>query len=196
MNNPALENFARVVFIHQIEEGKPLDVTKDHVRIDSLIQWAEKEALIEIDVAGYKYKLTDKGLRLYQAQLDEAQDIIRRYDIFGDVDVDSSGKARFDTGLGADLRVPIWEMDGVDPFRARLLLGLNDEEWKNIDWEETVLEEGWYDEVFAPIEGAPAVEAVGVERLKQIIEQGKTALRTDPAFSAFPVNPSNSDSWR
>ena len=40
--------------------------------------------------------------------MDEAQDLIKRFDIFGDVDVDSQGTARFDTGLGRDLRVPIY----------------------------------------------------------------------------------------
>lgn len=180
-----MEQYARMLFIHQIHEGKPLDVTQDHPELEKLIKWAEKEELIEVDVKGYRYKLTKKGEQLYEEQLSEAQDLIRRYDIYADVDVDQNGKARFDSGLGDDLRVPVYELNGIDPFRARFLLGLNDEEWKELDWTSHILDEKWYDSVFHTIETAPGLEDVGEERLRSIIEQGKEILRHDPATTYF-----------
>lgn len=183
-----MENFARMFFLHQIAEGKPLDVIADHPEIQSLIEWAEKEELIEVDVKGACYKLTEKGRELQQSQIAEAQDLIRRYDIYGDVDMDSAGKARFDTGLGYDFRVPIWEMEGIDPFRARLLLGMNDGEWKDADWPALALNESFYDETFAPIEAAAATADVGEEKLRAIMEQAKRILRDDPTLSALSEN--------
>jgi hypothetical protein len=180
-----MEPFARMLFIHQIHEGAPIDVTKEHPEVQTLIDWGEQNGYIEIDVKQYRYALTPKGRALYEQQLAEAQNIIRRYDIYGDVDVDASGKARFDTGLGADLRVAVWELEGIDPFRARFLLGLNDEEWsKDPDWTKLAFDERWYDEVFSPIEQAPAVQDVGADKLRAIIDEGKVFLRSDPAFDA------------
>ncbi len=176
-----MRQYARMFFLHQILDGKPLDVTVDHLELQPLIDWAEKDGLIEIDVKRAAYKLTEKGKRLQQQQLDEAQDLIRRYDIYGDVDVDSSGTVRFDTGLGRDLRVPVFEIAGVDPFRSRFLLGLNDGEWKESDWPQLATKESWYDEVFAPIESAPSVEEIGEPQLQLIMEQGKKAIRLDGA---------------
>ncbi len=176
-----MQQYARMFFLHQILDGKPLDVTVDHLDLQPLIDWAEKEAFIEIDVKRAAYKLTEKGKRLQQKQLDEAQDLIRRYDIYGDVDVDSSGTVRFDTGLGRDVRVPVFELEGVDPFRSRFLLGLNDGEWKDSDWPTLATNESWYDEVFSPIESAPSIEEIGETQLRGIIEQGKKAIRLDRA---------------
>jgi hypothetical protein len=103
--------------------------------------------------------------------------LIRRYDIFCDVNVDSSGIARFDTGVGKDLRVPVYEMEGLDPFRARFLLGINDGEWDNlVNWQDLLKDRKWYDQVFLPIERAPSVEEVGEDKLRSIIDQAKGVL--------------------
>jgi hypothetical protein len=177
-----MEEFSRLVFIHQIGEGKPLDPTVDHPALQELIEWAEKEQLIEIDVKGVRYKLTAKGKQLHEKQLDEAQVLIRKYDIFGDVDVDASGTAHFDSKLGNDLRVPIFELEDLDPFRARLLIGLNDGEWNDEDLENIATNIDFYDEVFAPIESAPTVEDFGKARLISVIDQGKAKQRAEGTF--------------
>jgi hypothetical protein len=178
-NDSKLMQFARLVFLHQIAEGFPLEVTVDHPEIQPLIEWAERESLIEIDVKRTAYKLTEKGRRAHGEQLSEAQELIRRYDIFSDVDADSSGSVHFDTGLGRDLRVPVFEMEGVDPFRARLLIGLNDGEFRDSNWSENALKESWYNEVFESVEKAPPVAEIGEDKLRNIIEQGKKVLRSE-----------------
>lgn len=175
--------FARQLFIQLIAEGKPIDVTHDVPELQSLIQWGEREQLIEIDVQKASYKLTSKGVALHQAQLKEAEDLIRRYDIFGDVDVDSSGTAFFDTGLGKDLRVPVFEVEGVDPFRARFLVGLNDGEFNDEDLAQVAFDMNWYDKVFKPIEMAPTAEDIGQSRLMSVVDQGKAKLRAEGASS-------------
>lgn len=174
----SIKEFARVMFIHQIAVGYQIDVTKEIPELIDIIAAAEKDQLIEIDVQKAAYKLTAEGRRLHDSFIAEAQDLIRRFDIYGDVDIDSNGNARFDTGLGKDLRVPVFEVEGVNPFRARFLVGLSDGEWDKLsDWPQRVLNTDWYQEIFNSVEVAPSVEDIGQLRLKQVIDQGKAAMR-------------------
>jgi uncharacterized protein YjhX (UPF0386 family) len=175
-----IEDLSRVMFLHQIAIGAVIDVTKDHPELEEVIAYAEREGLIEIDVNKAAYKLTDKGKRMHDSFIAEAQDLIRRFDIYGDVNLDGSGEAHFDSGLGRDLRVPAFEMEGVDPFRARFLLGLNDGEWDQLsNWAEVFRQESWYQEIFAPIERAPSVEEIGHEQLSRIMKHAKAVLRQE-----------------
>jgi len=173
-----VEEFSRVMFLHQIAIGTMIDVTKDNGDLVDVIAYSEGENLIEIDVKKAAYKLSEKGKRMHDSYIAEAQDLIKRFDIYGDVDVDASGTAHFDTNLGRDLRVAAFEIEGVDPFRARFLLGLNDGEWDKLDnWTEVFQDPAWYSQIFAPIEQAPSVEEIGESKLRRIIEQAKAALR-------------------
>jgi hypothetical protein len=173
-----MHDYALIMLMHQISIGAQIDVTKENPEIASELSECEKNLWLEIDVKTASYKLTQAGYSQLKRHLDEAQDLIKRYDIFCDVDLDSQGCARFDTGLGKDLRVAVWESEQVDPFRARFILGLNDGEWNNLsNWMEVVHDKSWYDSIFRPIEAAASVSQIGAERLQKIIEQGKEALR-------------------
>jgi hypothetical protein len=174
-----IEDLSRVMFLHQISIGFAIDVTKDYPELMEVIAWAEKNELIEIDVKKAAYKLTAKGKRLHDSYIEEAQDLIKRFDIYGNVDGDNSGYY-FDTGLGRDLRVPAFEMEGVDPFRARFLLGINDGEWDMLsNWSEVFRQQSWYDQVFAPIEQAPSIEEIGREKMAAIMTSAKAILRQE-----------------
>ncbi|MBP9090341.1 hypothetical protein KBI23_04875 [bacterium] len=173
-----VEEFGRVMFLHQIAVGTIIDVTKDNGDLVDVIAYGERENLIEIDVKKAAYKLSEKGKRMHDSYIAEAQDLIKRFDIYGDVDVDSAGTAHFDTNLGRDLRVAAFEAEGVDPFRARFLLGLNDGEWDKLDnWTEVFQDPTWYGQIFAPVEQAASVEEIGESNLRRIIEQAKATLR-------------------
>jgi hypothetical protein len=175
----SMKDLAYLMFLHQIATGAQIDVTKEFIELQDLIARAEREGLVDIDVKKAAYKLTEKGKRTHQSYLEEAQDLIRRYDIFGDADVDSAGDARFDTGLGRDLRVAIYEMEGINPYRARFLLGLNDGEWDGMEnWMEVLEDENWYRQIFQPIDTAPSLDDIGRTQLQSIFNQGKSRLRS------------------
>lgn len=173
-----MEDLARLVFLHQLAIGSVVDVTKENLDLTDVIEWAEDENLIEIDVDKAVYKLTAKGIRMHDSYIEEAQSLIERFDIFSDVDIDEKNEIHFDTALGADLRVPVYELEGIDPYRARFLLGLNDGEWDNLDnWTSQILNEKWYREIFDAIDKSPSVEDIGEGIIKKILEQGKAAIR-------------------
>ena len=174
-----VRDLSRVMFLHQIAIGYAIDVTKEYAELLEVIAWAEASELIEIDVQKAAYKLTAKGKRMHDSYIEEAQELIKRFDIYCNVDSDNSG-IYFDTGLGRDLRVPAMEMEGVDPFRARFLLGINDGEWDNLsNWSEVFDQEAWYRQVFAPIEQAPSVENIGADKMAEIITRAKSILRQE-----------------
>ncbi|MBS1989611.1 MAG: hypothetical protein JSS83_03785 [Cyanobacteria bacterium SZAS LIN-3] len=174
-----IRDLSRVMFLHQIAIGYAIDVTKEFPELAECIAWAEANELIEIDVKKVAYKLTAKGKRIHDSYIEEAQDLIKRFDIYGNVDIDNSG-IYFDTGLGRDLRVPAFEMEGVDPFRARFLLGINDGEWDNLsNWPEVFNQESWYRQVFAPVEQAPSLEEIGEGKMSEIMTRAKAILRQE-----------------
>jgi hypothetical protein len=178
-----MEDLARLVFLHQLAIGSLVDVTKENLDLTDIIKWAEDENLIEIDVDKAVYKLTAKGIRMHDSYIEEAQSLIERFDIFADVDIDAKNEIHFDTALGADLRVPVYELEGIDPYRARFLLGLNDGEWDNLDnWTSQILNEKWYREIFDSIDKSPSVEDIGEDVIKNILEQGKVAIRKSRSF--------------
>jgi len=127
--------------------------------------------------------VTAAGKKTHDKWMSEAQDLIRRFDILADVDVDASGKARFDTSLGDDYRVAAYEISNINPYRARLLLGLNDGEWNDIhDWESLATDRNWYQKQFEPIDKAVSADEIGKERLESVIRQAKDQLRHDSVF--------------
>lgn len=175
-----IKTFARIMFLRMIAVGPPIDVTKEYPELADSIAYAESQNLIEIDVKKAVYSLSAQGHRIHKGYIAEALDLIKRFDIYSDVDVDASGVARFDTGLGKDLRIPAFELEGIDPFRARFLLGLNDGEWDQLsNWFELYQDPNWYARIFKPVEQAPSVEEIGRECLLHIIDQGKAALRQE-----------------
>lgn len=176
----SVEELSRLMFLHQIAVGKLIDVTKELAELHDLIKWAESEGLIEIDVEKVAYKLTEKGKRRHDSYIEEAQNLIVRYDIFADVDIDSSGNIFFDSGHGKDLRVPIYELEGIDPYRARFVLGLNDGEWDKLDdWAELCTSEDFYREIFAPIDAAPSIEYMTEPMMTKVLERGKAKMRDE-----------------
>lgn len=174
----SVDELARLMFLHQIAAGKLIDVTKELAELSDTIAWAEAESLIAIDVQKAAYTLTEKGKRRHDSFMEEAQNLIIRYDIYSDVDVTADGKIYFDTNLGKDLRIPIYEIEGIDPYRARFILGLNDGEWNNLDdWTTLSHSESWYREIFEPIDNAPSVDDIGKAQLERVLEAGKEKLR-------------------
>lgn len=174
-----LAEFQRMLLVHQVGVGKQkLDVAEPPVALVDLIAELEREGLIEVVAGDIGYHLSQEGHQRHVKWMDQAQELIRAYDIYGDVDEDADGTLRFDTGLGKDLRVPAYEDDKVDPFFARVLLGLNDGEWADqADWERKLASEAWFAEVFAPVRSAPSVAMLGAARIEHIKEQAKARLR-------------------
>ena len=105
------------------------------------------------DEAGI-YAVTREGRRFLGQVIEETEAYIGQYDVFGDVSYDiEAGTAEFGTGRGDDLRVQVYESEGIDPARAVFLLRLCD---STLDayadsWRERIHSREFYDEVLLPV---------------------------------------------
>jgi hypothetical protein len=179
----AMMRFAVMMLMHQVKKGYVIDVTRDDPDLMEVIAAAERDHWLDIDVKRACYVLSEAGERHYGALMREAQELVLRYDIYGDVDVLANGEVLFDTGLGDDWRIAMFEYADLDPFYVRFLIGLNDGEWDDLsDWPACVRSQRWYAQVFGPIEAALSVEDIGKDRLEQALRAGKSALREDGAW--------------
>ena len=83
------------------------------------------ERLIERSNESAPYEITELGMEALHGITAEAETVIERYEVFADVLYDpESGRVRLRNGLGADLRIPVYEAEALSPVRAVLLVEL------------------------------------------------------------------------
>jgi hypothetical protein len=158
--------------LFQLAAGALIDVTKDDPFLTETLKRLEKAKWIDINVDRAAWELSAAGKAEVARIRQQARQLITRFDIFADVD-DAGSTPRFGSGAGADWRIPVYELAGVDPFQARFILGLNDGEWTGLpDWPEKTASAAWYDAIFAPVAEAPAVDAIGRARLQRVMQAG------------------------
>ncbi len=177
--------------LHEFKRGYQTTMT-DVDTLRPLTEAAEAKGLLRFDLSKTTFVVTPAGENAYQSLIAEAQELIRRYDLFSDVDIGADpSEIRFGSGLGRDLRVPVWELNGINPFRARFVLGLNDGEWDALpDWPQRIVSPRWFDEIFAPIENAPAIDSLGRPLCERVFDAGKAELQgapPGPARSGIPT---------
>ena len=92
----------------------------------------------------------------------EAENVIERYEVFADVLYDSeTGECDFGTGLGIDLRIPVYEAEGLSPVRAVLIVELCDGEFARMDddWRAVIHDREFFEELLLPVVERPLVDA-------------------------------------
>ena len=116
------------------------------------------------------YTLTENGegrLELADAEVDSA---IATYDVFADV-ARRGGRVELGGGAGGDLRVDVYEAEGIDAAEAVLLRQLHDGTLDDleVDWREAILDDDFFAELLIDIVDR---ERVDPAVLDEIIEAG------------------------
>ena len=100
-------------------------------------------------------EVTPQGRQHMEQLIAEAESYVATYDIFSDVLPGAAhGVHRFGDGRGMDLRVPVYEAEGVDPLRAVFLLRIYDsslEEAAGEDWTRAATDADFYRDLLAPV---------------------------------------------
>ena len=113
----------------------------------------DKEFVAASDVSGM-YVITREGRQLLGDMIVETESYIDRYDVFKDVAYDSDGQAvEFGTGRGDDLRVQVYDSEGLDPIRTVFLLRMYDgtlDAYAEV-WRERIHEDGFFTEILLPV---------------------------------------------
>lgn len=122
------------------------------------------------------FEITIEGRQVLADLIAETESYLDLYDIYRDARFrDRSGPVEFGTGHGEDLRVQVYEAEGLDPLRVVFLLLLYNGTLDSYesDWREAIQREEFYDETLAPVVDRPEVEGAMMD---SIIESGLTYL--------------------
>jgi len=114
------------------------------------------------------FEITEAGRQAIGKAIAETDTYIDQYDVFKDVLYDAdSGSLEFETGVGRDLRVQIYEHDDQDPVRIVFLLRLYDSTFDEGEsaWRESIHSEQFFGEILSPILNAERVDQHMVETI-------------------------------
>jgi len=155
---------------------KPIDETDQGLLpIAKKLQSAKLIAPSDLDGT---FAITEQGRQAIGKTIAETDTYIDQYDVFSDVLYDDdSGALEFETGLGRDLRVQIYEHDEQDPVRIVFLLRLYDLTFDEVEasWRDSIHSEQFFGEILSPIVNAERIDEAMVET---VLEAGYSYAET------------------
>ena len=119
------------------------------------------EGLIELPAGSGPFEITDTGREAIYGMIAEAETAIERCEVFADVLYDSdTGECDFGTGMGIDLRIPVYEAEGLSAARVVLLVELCDGELARMDddWRTAIHEREFFEALLLPVVERPLVD--------------------------------------
>lgn len=130
------------------------------------------EGLIERSQESGLFEITEAGQETIDGMIAEAETVVERYEVFGDVLFDpETGGCDFDSGLGIDLRIPVYEAEALSAARAVLIVELCDGELARMadDWRTAIHEREFFESLLLPVVERPLI---GPKDLDAIIDAG------------------------
>ena len=130
------------------------------------------EGLMERPTESGPFEITELGHETIHEMTAEVENVLERYEVFGNVLYDpETGECEFVTGVGDDLRIPVYEAEAVSPVRAVLLVELCDGELARMsdDWRTAIHDREFFDALLLPVVERPLVDD---EDIDAIIDAG------------------------
>jgi hypothetical protein len=118
------------------------------------------------------FEITEQGNETVQQMIARAENVLERYEIFADVLYDpQTGECECGTGRGEDIRIPVYEAEGVDPARSVFLVELFDSTLARLedDWREVIHDREFFETLLTPVIDRPLVAD---DVLEQIVDAG------------------------
>lgn len=120
------------------------------------------------------FEITERGREEIHRMTAEAETAIERYEVFADVLYDPhTGGCDFGTGIGQDVRIPVYEAEALSPLRAVLFVDLHDGTLGRMagDWRTVIRARAFFETLLLPVVERPLVDAEAVDA---IIDAGFT----------------------
>ena len=147
-----LEETAVLFFLWRRPGSARLCTTEEAAFADALHRLEDQGYLSICDGAE---EVSPQGEQHMAQLIAEAESYVDRYDLFSDVLPGAApGSHRFGTGRGIDLRVHVYEAEGVDPLRAVFLLRIYDsslEEAAGESWMRAATDPDFFRDILAPV---------------------------------------------
>ena len=138
---------------------QPIDETdKNLLPIAKKLQSAKLIAASDLEGT---FAITEEGRQAIGRTIAETDSYIDQFDVFKDVFHDADGGAlEFETGLGRDLRVQLYEYEDQDPVRIVFLLRLYDSTFDEFlaTWRDSINSEQFFGEILSPIMNAERID--------------------------------------
>ena len=128
----------------------------------------QAQELISLSQETNVFAITQEGRKFIGRLLMETESYIDLYDHFKDTAYEEDADTvEFDTGHGADLRVPVFIAEGLDPIRTLFLLRLYD---GTLDpfastWQELIGDASFFTNILEPVVDRQDVEEAVLERI-------------------------------
>ena len=165
-----LEETAVLFFLWRRPGSARLCTTEDAAFADTLHRLEDQGYLSTL---GGKAEVSPEGDQHMGQLIAEAESYVDRYDLFSDVLPGTApGSHRFGTGRGIDLRVHVYEAEGVNPLRAVFLLRIYDsslEEAAGADWQRAATDTDFFRDILAPVTDHEDIDG---EVLDSVIDDG------------------------
>lgn len=158
------------------------DVTGDESHSGLL---ATANRLVEDDLLEYGegqegYEVTEAGYRAMEVQAADTEMMIERYDIFADVDIDEeTSETAFGSARGLDIRVQVYEAEGIDPIRAvfsRMLYDNGLSRGTDLNLIDALCDKDFFSKSLEPVVNRDEVAAT---ILDDVINDGLTLIEED-----------------
>ena len=149
---------------------EPVDDTD--VVLLPIAQSLVEEGLIERPAESGPFEVTELGQETIHEMTAEVENVLERYEVFGDVLYNpETGECDFGSGVGNDLRIPVYEAEAVSPVRAVLLVELCDGEFARMsdDWRTAIHDREFFEALLLPVVERPLV---GEGDIDAIIDAG------------------------
>jgi len=146
---------------------------------------ATANRLVEDDLLEYGegqegYEVTETGYRAMEIQVTDTEMMIERYDIFSDVDIDEeTSETAFGSAMGLDIRVQVYEAEGIDPIRAvfsRMLYDNGLSRGTDLNLIDALCDKDFFSKSLEPVVNRDEVAAT---ILDDVINDGLTLIEED-----------------
>ncbi|MCY4529401.1 MAG: hypothetical protein OXD46_10285 [Chloroflexi bacterium] len=131
-----------------------------------------EEGLIDQPAASEPFEITELGHETIQEMTAEVENVIERYEVFGDIHHDPElSEYGFGTGAGIDLRLPVYEAEAISPVRAVFLVEFYDGEITRMtdDWRTAIHAREFFDALLLPVVERPLIDP---NDLDEVIDAG------------------------
>lgn len=172
-----MNNLQETLLLHQISQSN-IDLITNSSSTGSfylrqiITRLLKKKYIIKNNA---NYIVTPKGETAITRMRTELANEIQPFDIFSDVKYHTPDRIEFGTGTGTDLRVAVYESEGLNAPEILLLKHIygevEDSNW--FDWEKTILDISFFDKLLVGLCDIDQIEPIILEA---IIESGFNQL--------------------
>ena len=154
----------------------PVEDSENGAQLSMVIEDLRNRKYIAAGTGNQVYEITEIGRDYLGHLIRETESYIRHYDVFRDVLIDTSEDAvDFETGEGLDLRVQVYDHEGMDLVRVVFLIRMYDGTFDALkeSWQDDIADEAFFNDILLPVLDHDIVDN---ETIEQVIESGRAYI--------------------